>query len=286
MTLKINALYLLLIAESFVVLLGLSFYLMSSRRKLRKLYRKTLKDLASAQDLAGDEAQGAAEEQRPVPPPVVGEEMPAAGEKPASILPDIVTEELPHEEVPDDGDLGGKVQKLQRIVDLQKDKVLDLMCYKDIFEGAQRKLNAIQTNYQELQEKISSFMQSSGDSDELAAMSGILESSNRDLESYISILAKENEKLSDKFDSWENDLKEMSEATVETSGAGSSGSVDEVRHEEILREKEELMAKVGEFEEKLSQKGSLLDEIQKQYEDMEKEYMILYNKQMAQEQPT
>ena len=73
---------------------------------------------------------------------------------------------------------------------------------------------------------------------------------------------------------------------------GMGEAVDEDRYIEILRERDELITKVKEFEDKLQEKTKLLDEIQKKYEgkekeyaNLEKEYLILYRRQQEQGLP-
>gem|GEM_PF-2838474 len=73
---------------------------------------------------------------------------------------------------------------------------------------------------------------------------------------------------------------------------GGGEAVDEDRYIEILRDRDELITKVKEFEDKLQKKTKLLDEIQKKYEgkeeeyaNLEKEYLILYRRQQDQGLP-
>lgn len=284
MILKIDALSLLLLIELSLVLLGATVFLLFRARKYKELYRK------------GVEGAGGGQRTAPLP-----QEVPdGPGEKEEVLTGQTVQEAaaLPEQEgfrtaEEDDSRSGlqGEISKLQRIVDYQKGRILDLMCYKDIFESAQKRLASIQQKYQELQEKIEGLVASSGENQEgLAVMTGILQDNNRELASYIGVLSGENTVLSEKFVRWEKELRIFWEEAGTVSGAGAGagsgkgGAIDEERYEEILREKEELMDKVKGFEGKLEEKSRLLEEMQKQYEDMEKEYMILYNQQQAAQQ--
>jgi hypothetical protein len=176
----------------------------------------------------------------------------------------------------DESSLTGKVNKLQRIVKLQKDKILDLMCYKDIFEGAQKKLTSIQQGNEGLHERFVKLLGTSIENPGLAEAMETFKQNNNEIESYINILESENQTLSEKFRKWEDELKRIWEKAE-------SGEFDEGRYNEILKEREELMTKMKDFEDKLQEKSKLLNEMQAQYEDLEKEYMILYRQQQQQQ---
>ena len=67
---------------------------------------------------------------------------------------------------------------------------------------------------------------------------------------------------------------------------GRGEAVDEDKYIEILKERDELITKMKEFEDKLQEKTGLLDEMEKkykgkeeEYENLEKEYLILYRQQ-------
>lgn len=256
---KIDMLYFLLFGELLFILLLSVVYLSLKNRKYRQLYRKALTGL-SAEPAAHAAAETA---QEPAASPS-GQE---AGTMVEAV--DAAPDGGPEEE----GTPQGRIRKLKRIVNLQKDKILDLMCYKDIFEGAQKKLSTIQVNNRDLQEKIKALGGSSGDGEGFAAAVGSFESNNRDLEEFIRILEKENVNLSQKFAAWQEELKNI------WAGADSAEGIDEGRYAELLKEKDELVAKMREFEEKLQDKSNQLEDMQKQYEDIEKEYMILYKQQ-------
>ena len=57
--------------------------------------------------------------------------------------------------------------------------------------------------------------------------------------------------------------------------------IDDVKYAEIVQEKEMLTARSKEFQEKLEDKDKNLEALQAQYEDLEKEYMVLYREQQA-----
>jgi len=82
--------------------------------------------------------------------------------------------------------------------------------------------------------------------------------------------------LSTKFTKLEDELKNLWEEAEHTEG------MDEGRYNELLKEKDDLISKLKEFEGKLQEKSSQFEDMQKQYEDIEKEYMILYKQQQEQ----
>ncbi len=300
MIIQIDALYFMLLVEVSVVLLVLTFYLFSQRRKYKKLYQKSLKDPGNSSDLPvgppeQQERSSAVLEDVPEP---VSEATPQEQEttEPALKAPEIMDPSqidaafsMPDEGV-DDGTPEGRIKRLQRMVMFQKNTILELMCYKDIFEGAHRKLAALQQTNDELQDKIrglteSGVVENVGIAEPLSAF----ESNSHDLEKFIGILDRENAMLSEKFRTWEEEFRRIAEdvgeedkvpCAVESNISG----VDEGKYLELTKEKEALLAQVKDFEEKLLEKGSDLEALKLQYEDLEKEYMILYRQQQQQEQ--
>ncbi|MBI3592079.1 MAG: hypothetical protein HY099_01085 [Nitrospirae bacterium] len=263
---KIDALYFLLLIESSLLLLVAAVYLFFRSRKHKGLYQKTLKQLADAQ---GDIKEKPFEEQP------LTEESPVQEPEAVAVTEPVESEVL--EEVP----ATDNVKTLKRMVNFQKKTILDLMCYKDIFESAQKRIAAIQQSNNDLQEKFVNLTESGADKEGLAAPLEALEKNNNELQKFIGILERENMTISEKFRVWEEEFKKISEYVGdEAEGSG----IDEARYNELAKEKEELFIKAKEIEEKLQEKGSQLDAMHRQYEDLEKEYMILYRQQQAQQQ--
>ncbi len=267
MTINIDALHLLILGEISLILLLSTLYLFSRNRKHKKLYQKTLKELSDMRE--GMDAFESQKTEEPLQKQEVQEQQPIT-EPFEESQPSMSTEE----EV-DESSLAGKVNKLQRIINFQKGKILDLMCYKDIFEGAQRKLHVVQDSYHNLKDRFIRLLGESSENKGLAEALEVFENNNNELNSYMEILAKENETLAEKFRAWEEELKKIWEE------AEQSEAVDEGKYAEVMGEKTELLEKLKEFEGKLEEKSKLFEDMQKQYEDLEKEYMILYRQQQA-----
>ena len=283
---KIEMLHFLLLIELPIMLLLSTIYFLIKSRKYKKMYEKVLgKAPQESNSVPEKEDAGLT-----VPPAEA--EVPLSAEITAppaeEISLDMVASPEPEPEPPQaapawdggeaesDGSLLGKIGKLQRIVDFQKDKILDFMCYKDIFEGAEKKLTFIQQNNQGLQDKLKNLAASPENTEGLNEAIDIFEKNNRDLEAFIKILEKENSSLSTKFTKLEDELKNLWEEAEHTEG------MDEGRYNELLKEKDDLISKLKEFEGKLQEKSSQFEDMQKQYEDIEKEYMILYKQQQEQ----
>jgi hypothetical protein len=284
MTITIDVLYLLLLGEVSLVLLITAVYLFTRNRKHKRLYQKALKELSDmrssmeGQDIQKAVPQPAQEVQEVKEVPLkMPEEQPAAAE-----MFEVPQPSAAVDETSDESSLVGKINKLQRIINFQKGKIIDLMCYKDILEGAQRKLNTVQEGYQGLKDRFVKLLGESAENKGLAETMETFENNNNELSSYIEILAKENETLAEKFRLWEGELKQIWEE------AEKSEIIDEGRYDEklgeIMHEKEELTARLKEFEDKLQEKTKVFEDMQKQYEDLEKEYMILYRQQQQQQQ--
>lgn len=286
MTITIDALYLLLLCEVSLILLITAVYLFARNRKHKNLYQNALKELSDMRSsMEGQDIK------KVVPQPVQEvQEVQEAKEVPLKMPEDqpVAAEmfEVPQspaamDETVDESSLVGKINKLQRIINFQKGKIIDLMCYKDILEGAQRKLNVVQERYQGLKDRFVKLLGESAENKVLAEAMETFENNNNELSSYIEILGKENESLAEKFRLWEDELKQIWEE------AEKSEIIDEGRYDEklgeIMHEKEELTARLKEFEDKLQEKTKVFEDMQKQYEDLEKEYMILYRQQQQQQ---
>lgn len=275
MKITIDVLYLLLLGEVSLILLITAVYLFAKNLKHKKLYQNTLKELSALRSSIEEKDMKETASQPIQEVKEMPIEMPE--EQPAAEMFEVPQSIEAMDETADEKSLVGKINKLQKIVNFQKDKIVDLMCYKDILEGAQKKLSSVQSGYQELRDRFTKLFGDPPENKGVADAMEAFENNNKELSLYIEILGKENETLAEKFERWENELKQIWEA------AEKSEVIDEGRYEEIMREKEELAAKLKEFEDKLQEKTKVFDEMQKQYEDLEKEYMILYRQQQQQQ---
>lgn len=283
MKITIDALYLLLLGEVSLILLVTAIYFFARNRKHKRLYQKALKELSdiksqesgvkSQQEIESKAERESLHEtlpEMPVKQPAVVETFEAP--QPSEAM----------EETADESSLIGKINKLQRIINFQKGKIIDLMCYKDILEGAQKKLSSVQEGYHNLKDRFTKLFGESPENKGLVEAMETFENNNSELSSYIEILAKENETLAEKFRTWEDELKQIWEE-AEKGVALDEGRYDE-KLGEIMHEKEELASKLKEFEDKLQEKTKVFEDMQRQYEDLEKEYMILYRQQQQQQQ--
>ena len=259
-----DAFYLLLIAEFALILLVLTILFRVRAGKYRKLYEKALNktaDSGSSEDLTeagkGKDRLAAGR----------GQDSAKGGEE----------DDLSEGTGEDDASLKGKVRKLNRIVNFQKNKIVDLMGYKDMMESVGKRLTSIHQSNEELNDKIKTLAESSDHQEDFTLHLASFEKNNNELSSFIRVLDKDNKSLSDKFGTWEIALKDLWEQ------AESGEGVDEGMYTEAVEEKEELVSKLKDFEEKLQEKVNILGEMQKQYDDLETEYMVLYRQQQAAE---
>jgi hypothetical protein len=293
MTLTIDALYFLLLIEFALIIFIVSIYLFAKNRKHKRLYERASKDLSTARETiknmeqatGADIRQAAEYFQQEGAQAIIEQQKAGIAEMRQFVVEsrieketEAATEEVAAETAEDEDTLKGKVRKMQRIIDSQKGKILELMCYKDIFEGAQKKLLSLSKSFQELRGRFVKLLEQSPDNDAISDSLKLLEVSNKELESYIDILNRENENLSRKFESWEEELKKITEE------AEHREYIEEGMLNKIAQEKEEMLAKIKEFEGKLKEKDNQLLDLQKQYEDIEKEYMTLYRQQQQQQQ--
>lgn len=285
---NIDPLYFLLLAELALVLLVLLVYFFISNGKNKELYQKTLRKLNDLKSEMSPESfdrpvSDSDEASFPAPPEDVlerQEPMRAAASSEA-----VESFESGRPDQPDDGgteeeEAGeGVVRRLQRMVNFQKSTIVELMCYKDVFEGARNRLASLQRSNDELQEKIRGLINGGVESPELEESVTVLEKNNREMEKFISVLDSENARLSEKFQAWEDEFKRIAEDVEESPDSGP----DDAKYAEMLNEKEAMVTRIKDFEEKLEEKSQILSSMQAQYEDLEKEYMILYRQQQQQQ---
>lgn len=304
MVIQIDALYVLLLAESSLIMLVASLYLFSQRRKYKRLYEKNLtRDVEGpkappveqeapqpgahdSSDEAADMPEQAAAAQRAT------EEAGMQSENPEPAVSDVSFDAVQAEGaapqgedelgMADDGTAEGRIDRLRRMVILQKNTILELMCYKDIFESAQKKLAALQQANGELQEKIrgmaeAGVVENVGIAEPLSAF----EHNSHELEKFIGMLDRENAMLAEKFRTWEEEFRRIA---ADVGGDSGSAGIDEGKYSELVQEKEDLVKQLSGYEERLKEQTKQLADIQQQYEDLEKEYMILYRQQQQQQQ--
>ncbi|MEW6118250.1 MAG: hypothetical protein AB1553_15330 [Nitrospirota bacterium] len=289
MTITIDALYFLLLVEGALVFFVLTLVLLSKNGKYKKLLQRSLKESEQARpdDRTGQTERVMMDTGIPAVQETV-EHTGVAGEgEPLAVesLDELPPAGAAAAEGAEGGEVSpGTVRRLQRMVNYQKNAILDLMCYKDIFESAQKKLTALHDSANDLRSKIQGLIETEGEKGELVETMGVLDNNSSELEKFISVIERENENLSEKFRVWETEFKSISEDLGDgASCAGADDDIDEGRYNEILKEKEALVQMAREVEEKLQEKSTVLSEMQKQYEDLEKEYMILYRQQQQQQ---
>lgn len=267
MKINIDVFYLLCMAELLIILLVLTIFFFVRTRKFRKLYENAQKNPAAfvrpgeisevVRDNETQEAEFTVDD----------EQAQSAKALPADSI----------ENVEDGSSMQGNIRKLNQIVDFQKNKILDLMGYKDLMESASKKLTTLHQSNEEFTEKIRKLAEASPNKEDFTLSFASIEDNNNKMSSFISIMEKENTALSNKFVSWEENLKDLWEQ------AESGVEVDEGLYSEAVQGKDELVAKLKDFEEQFNEKVKTLSEMQQQYDDLETEYMVLYRQQQAAE---
>lgn len=297
MKVSIDALHFLLLLETAVVLLGAAVFFAVRSGRHKRLYRKALKELdelknteldddrlALREETAAAFGAGYAGDETIAETALPEVEAPASAELPAALPADGESSDQPEADAS-----GGQVERLRRMVGLQKKTILDLMCYKDLFESAQQRLTHLQQSSADLQGMIQGLAAEGGpEAAPLTDSLTVLENTGKELSTFITVLEKENAALSEKFRIWESELDRINgdlEGGIETVGAGGAGGagagIDEGRYAELVAEREELALKLKEVSEHLQEKSTMLNDLQRQYEDLEKEYMVLYRQQQA-----
>ena len=281
---KIDSLYFLLLIELTFMLLVLTIYFFSRNRKHKDLYQRTLRKLNDLESEKSTETFDRPASIEPDLPETLLENLPESMiEQEQQPIQDSGPAEFSEALQPDDkegGAMPDQLGRLQRMVNSQKSTIVDLMCYKDTFGGVRKRLALLQQNDNELEEKIRDLIKGGAEGAGYAETVAALEENNRELEKFIALIDREDERLTEKFQVWEEEFKRISE-DLETGSA--TAAMDDAKYAEILQEKETLTARSKEFQEKLEEKDRNLEAMQAQYEDLEKEYMVLYRQQQAQQ---
>lgn len=280
MTLTLSPLLILFLGELILIVLALAIYMTVSRFRYKRLYTELLaksknqreKEM-SLSDLRQDFTQAfdTSQTMENQDETLSKSERDTQGEvirpldtsqETETSMEDSLQEDSTEEKGSDPG-----IEQLKSIVEFQKEKILHLMCYKDILDSAQNKLSHIHEGYQDLSQRFSAVAEAIGENKEFELALEMFGDNTKELEDFIDALKQENEALLEKFNQWEGQLKEMWESSQEI--GASPAAINPA-------EQAELLEKIKEFEEKLKEKTKQLEEAQAQYEDLEKEYMTLY----------
>jgi len=297
MTITLSPLIILFGAELLLLLIAFAIFMAISRHRYKKLYKKLLSDqmrLSTVERIDRPEAEAVKKEGEPImeaAQEVVKEQDTTDIQKDATTSVDaqippmeqdaseITASDKPNEEadiMPEEQGSRVGVQKLKKIVDFQKEKIVNLMCYKDILESAQKKLTNIHTDYEDLAQRFASLSEAMGSNKEFELALEMFGENTTELKDFIDALQNENETLLEKFNTWEGQLQGLWQESEEIVEGATSEDL-----EAIAAEKNELLEKIREFEEKLKEKSKQLEEAQAQYEDLEKEYLVLYKQQQG-----
>ncbi|MCX8027980.1 MAG: hypothetical protein N3A62_09040 [Thermodesulfovibrionales bacterium] len=283
MNIHIHPLILLFGAELIIILIVATIVFFFKMRKYKKLYQDSKrKDKEQVSEIQTDEkmfesadADLTKEVVKEIPPLDTSDDETAPTE--TTKIEDTAADEI-EKVFPTEKDLESEdsITKLKKIIDFQKQKIVDLMCYKDILESAEKRLTNIHSNYQELAQKFTSIAEVVEENKEFELTLEMFGENTSELRDFIEMLKKENDTLLEKFNSWQEQLKTAWQESDEIEASAVSGDI-----ESILKEKHELAEKLKEFEQMLNQKTKQLQEAQTQYEDLEKEYMTLYRQQQG-----
>lgn len=187
--LKIDALYLLLLIEAVLLLLGAAVLLFLRSRTWKRLALQGPIPISETGERAGQEDIAAADVQEEA----VSAREEEPGDQPFSGAP---------------ARSSGGEEALRGIVEKQRARILELMCYQDLFEGARNRLSALLDRNDSLSAMLGSLQDADDFSLRRDEMLGELQMSSGELASYIEVLGRENEKLAAKFRTWEDELRQ------------------------------------------------------------------------------
>lgn len=271
---EVDALFALFVAETAVVFFVLTVILFFKNKKLKKQLAKLTEQKAPVDSTKAEQAETsptpATQNTTQANTQSAPTESPTDTARATETAIEAPLEAQVHAQLPPETP---SVSTLTEVVNLQKNKIAELMGYKDLFENAQKRLNSIQSTYVDLQKRIDE-LSLDAQIPELQSEIMRFEANNNDLKAFMDVLDKENNKLAEQFIAWENKLAKL----YKESQTGSS-VIDDAKYSELLEEKESLVRQIKEFEQKLQENMLTITDMQKQYEDLENEYMTLYRQQ-------
>lgn len=275
MVFEIDAIYFLVFIELFVLVLTLFLFFFVRARKYSRLYKSGLAQEASASEIVepASASEPASEpEPEPIPEPVVEPEPepipePVVEPKPEPIPEPVVEPEPEPAPVSEHNELPADVVRLRDLVIYQKDMIVELMGYKEILEGANKRLRGIMEIGGDIQEGVMMLLGALPPSDEQTSTFKKFEQSEKDMDSVVKTIDKENTVLSDKFDEWNEKFKNIMTGELAMPLLGNTSE------------------KVAELEAEIVEKDREMENFKKQYEGLETEYLHLYRQHHGSDKP-
>ncbi|HWR88635.1 MAG TPA: hypothetical protein VN260_00110, partial [Dissulfurispiraceae bacterium] len=175
--LKIDALYLLLLIEAVLILIGAAVFLFLRSRKWKRLALQAPAPPSEAGNRAGEEEMSAENARDDTEMAREETEMKSA-EQTLSDIPPQSSEEL---------------ESLRGIVEKQRARILELMCYQDLFETARGRLSALLDRNDNLSVMLEGLQ--GADAFKLRRDEALseLQMSSSEIESFIEVLGREND---------------------------------------------------------------------------------------------
>ncbi len=147
--------------------------------------------------------------------------------------------------------------RMNEIIIKQAAKIADLFGYKDLFIETRKKLDSLQTAQQEIGKRLAAATESEQELSVVRDMKDSVERVNKELEMCVAVLEKENQRLTDDYVAWQKELSQP--------GEGGADGLDQVR----------------DLRRALDEKNAELEAVKTKLASLEKEYMVLYEKHVA-----
>ncbi|MCE5313134.1 MAG: hypothetical protein LLF86_08300 [Nitrospiraceae bacterium] len=261
MVFEMDAIYFLVFIECFVVVFALFLFFFMRARKYKKL-------CSSVQPV----------EQQPVAVPseeiVVEPEAPASEPEPASVPePEPIAVQEPvaapePEPVSEQDELPKDVTRLRELVMYQKGMIVELMGYKEILDGANKKLGSIRDTGGDIQEGVMMLLGALPPSEEQTSTFKKFEQSDKDMDVVLKILEKENAAISSRFEEWDEKFKNLMSGELATPISNDESS-----------------SRLAAAEAEIVKKDKEIADMKMQYEGLEAEYLQLYRQHHGSDKP-
>ncbi len=162
----------------------------------------------------------------------------------------------------------GEIQKLRNDIERQKNKIVELLSWKDMFNELDKRFQLVRTINVKLKDSLTVLIPEDERSEELKKIIADFEYTNKELDMCVGVLKQETESLNQKMKYFEDEIDGLSERLQR--------SVNKKEFDRILAERDELAGKLRKLEKEPNNRAKAYKDLQDKYTSLEKEYNALY----------
>jgi Mg-chelatase subunit ChlD len=170
-----------------------------------------------------------------------------------------------------------RIRRLIGIIEFQRGKVYELMMIRDTFDSFRKRLGELRARSIELGSNIIKISETHNLKDEMTGLAFASGDGIKEIETYIEKLEKEEDNLDGKLKKWENEIQKLMKDEIAPAAAQVESEPDN------SAEMAALEVTIGDLNDMLKARDATIEDLKKQLEDLDREYMILYHAQQQQQ---